>query len=345
MHEIQFSNWDPFHTFPQALREKRKILLLITIVCSAVILPLKAKDFALGHYWHVASGCLFVLVLCIDTLSVYRNARLLIHENIAVLLLTIDQLQAIYYFGTSVVFWLSPIIIAILFVLPIRTANVFTALLIGGASYFTFSDAEPAAAYRAVMSLFLTWVLAAAILTTVRRLSTTLRKQSIKDPRSSAYNKRMLDFLLHDCLLQKQRNRRNASILHISIDNWDNWQQQLGAVGSDELFRTSSILLQQHSRALDILCRLPNNEFIVLCRDSERTTAEGLATRLCQRLRQTQATQYKDFSLSIGIAELHAAVSVEQWLERASESLETARKAGGNQVDTQSPGSILAHTH
>jgi diguanylate cyclase (GGDEF)-like protein len=341
MLEIQFSNWDPFHSFPQALRDKKKVLLLIAIVCTAIILPLKAKDFSLGHYWHVATGTLFVLALWINTFSVYRNARLLIHENIAVLLLTLDQLQAVYYFGTSVIFWLSPIIVAIIFILPIRSANIFTALLIGGASYLTFTGSEAAVAYRAVMSLVLTWLLAGAILTTMRRMSEALRQQSIKDPRSKAYNKRMLDFLLLDCLLQKQRNRRNATILHISIDHWQNWQDKLGPVGADELFENFSELLMKHCRGLDILCRLPNDEFLLLCRDCERDAAEELAKRLCSRIRTTHFEHSTQVTASIGIAALNAAVSTEQWLMQARLSLEKVREAGGDHADI-TPANNLA---
>jgi len=131
------------------------------------------------------------------------------------------------------------------------------------------------------------------------------------------------------------RNSRGFSVLLMDIDLFkfvnDNHGHQVG----DETIVMVARTLQEHSRKVDTLARWGGEEYLVLLPETDTVEAVKTANRIRQTIASTAIkTQGGSINttISVGVATIHGAESVDRLLQRADEALYRAKALGRNKV-------------
>lgn len=140
------------------------------------------------------------------------------------------------------------------------------------------------------------------------------------------------------------RNGRGFSILLMDIDLFKHINDTYGHQVGDEIIMLVAKTLARQSRKVDTTARWGGEEFLVLL--PETSIEEAMAT--AERIRQAVAAQSAEVdrqqvstSISIGVAHIHGAESIDRLLQRADEALYQAKAEGRNRTCREAPANTL----
>jgi diguanylate cyclase (GGDEF)-like protein len=158
---------------------------------------------------------------------------------------------------------------------------------------------------------------------------------ALRDPLTSAFNRRYLDERLVGELAFAKRHGSPLSLLMLDLDHFKSVNDTHGHPAGDQVLQRFCHLVQSRVRSEDVVARYGGEEFAVLCRNTD----EGRAAILAERLRS--AVQKESFDIdgkrlavtvSIGIAGIleNEVDTPEKLVEAADAALYRAKNAGRN---------------
>ncbi|MEH6575687.1 MAG: GGDEF domain-containing protein [Amphritea sp.] len=321
---------DAFGIYPA---HKKRLLYVITLFCSLTFIPLVIKNVVQGQFFLSAVMTAFLVALYIDVFAVAKNQHLRIHPNIVISLLVITLITTVQVFGLIGVFWSYPVIIVLLFILPLRLANFFNCIIILALTLLAVQNISLDIAVRLCVSLILTAAITTIILLQIEKLQNRLREQSIKDPLTGAFNRRQLNIYLQDSLAQKERYDVNAYVLMIDADNFKKINDQHGHDVGDVVLKRIVSIVAANTRDTDLLFRVGGEEFVLLIRDTSIDHATRIAQALCKQISEQKIIESQMVSVSVGISGVAKGVSVDSWLKFADQALYRAKKLGRNRIE------------
>ncbi len=163
-----------------------------------------------------------------------------------------------------------------------------------------------------------------------------IARESLIDPLTGAFNRRMLE-TTGDKLLSKSRRKASPlAIACVDIDFFKSVNDTYGHDAGDVVLMKFCDFLQQQLRNEDYLFRLGGEEFAILLPD----TGSSAALRMCERLRASLSSTAFEYSgqqipvsASIGVTEcLSSDDTVNDVLKRADRGLYAAKAAGRDRV-------------
>jgi diguanylate cyclase (GGDEF)-like protein/PAS domain S-box-containing protein len=169
------------------------------------------------------------------------------------------------------------------------------------------------------------------------RLREVLREQAIRDPLTGLYNRRFLDELLPRELRRAIRRKAPLSLAIADLDHFKRFNDTYGHQTGDLLLRQVGALLQTTLRAVDVVCRLGGEEFVIVLPDSP---ADAIVARLEELRTRARALRVEvgsgsvpGVSLSIGVAQApdHGSTE-EELLHAADHALYAAKRRGRDRV-------------
>ena len=139
-----------------------------------------------------------------------------------------------------------------------------------------------------------------------------------------------------------RRTGQPLSCILADIDHFASINDSFGRTFGDDVIRETGAALSNSTRLEDVVCRFGPDEFIFLCPNTHGRDAKTLATR-CQRL-VTEMNLYCQKSrvhitCSFGIAEHEGQRT--SLIDLAEKALQSAQRAGGNQVALSGAAPIL----
>lgn len=159
------------------------------------------------------------------------------------------------------------------------------------------------------------------------------------DALTNLSNRRGFDLLAGQALHEALRDQSTLMALLIDLDNFKQLNDTHGHLAGDQVLRGFARSLQNSLRQSDIICRWGGEEFILLLKDTDHSTARQLA----EKIRQQSEEQVFPFNgvnlkatISIGITELHADDNLESLIGRADRALYRAKQSGRNRVCEES---------
>jgi len=164
-----------------------------------------------------------------------------------------------------------------------------------------------------------------------------LQEQSLRDPLTGLYNRRMLDDALPRELRRSARSQQPVALLLFDLDHFKQLNDEFGHDAGDAVLRRTAELLQERFRSEDICCRFGGEEFAVVLPG----TGVGEAGQRAEELRRAmaaeplvhQGTALGSVTLSLGIAVApDDAQDAERLIQSADEALYAAKDAGRNRV-------------
>jgi two-component system cell cycle response regulator len=132
-----------------------------------------------------------------------------------------------------------------------------------------------------------------------------LYESSVRDLTSGAFNRAHFDECIEAELAHRARNATPLALLLLDVDSFKQVNDAHGHVIGDLVLRVLASNIQRMLRPADLLFRYGGDEFVVLCRDTNRRNALILADRIrasVERLPLTVGSNELSISVSIGVA-------------------------------------------
>jgi diguanylate cyclase (GGDEF)-like protein len=170
------------------------------------------------------------------------------------------------------------------------------------------------------------------------RLRERLQHQSIRDPLTSAFNRRYLEASLDRELSRASRNGHPVSLLMLDVDHFKQFNDRFGHDAGDTVLRELAGALHRSVRQEDIVCRYGGEEFAVLLPDTPLDAARERAEAICAAIR-TIAIDHRGqrigpVTASIGIASYPTHADHPRELVRtADRALYRAKELGRDRVE------------
>lgn len=136
-----------------------------------------------------------------------------------------------------------------------------------------------------------------------------------------------------------RRHGRALSLLLLDVDGFSALNAKLGDAGGSAILQMLCARLRPHLRRQDVVARVGDDEFAVLLPETGPEEMLAMAEKL-RSLASADPFLVEDdevrVTVSAGVAALEGAEADEQLAIRAREGVENARRAGGDQVGTDS---------
>jgi diguanylate cyclase (GGDEF)-like protein len=123
---------------------------------------------------------------------------------------------------------------------------------------------------------------------------------------------------------------KSLSLLVIDVDKFKEINDGLGHTQGDKILIEVSHLLAASLREPDRLARWGGDEFIMVMPRVQPDEALQVANRLCESVFRHPFPGGWLVTLSIGVAELRAHESLEEWFDRADAALYAVKNSGRN---------------
>lgn len=164
------------------------------------------------------------------------------------------------------------------------------------------------------------------------------------DHLTKAHNRRSFDETI-----KKQRNlfeisKKPVSLLMLDIDHFkkinDNYGHDIGDFVLQECVKA---LKEVFHKSLDFVARIGGEEFAILLPETSIGPAKTRAEEALKKIRESAFVQNNHtvrFTISMGLAQLQANETVEQWMKRADAALYESKNNGRNKLTVSGLNSV-----
>ncbi|MBL4633945.1 MAG: sensor domain-containing diguanylate cyclase [Kofleriaceae bacterium] len=162
-----------------------------------------------------------------------------------------------------------------------------------------------------------------------------LRRISVTDKLTGAFNREFLDSQLPASLADCKTRREPLSLIMFDVDHFKKVNDTYGHGVGDQVLRTLAHRLRESSRDRDMLVRYGGEEFLLLLPGANLETAIEIANRMRIQLQDNPicaGERALEIRVSAGVAEHNDAETPEAFFGRVDEALYTAKRTGRNRV-------------
>lgn len=164
-----------------------------------------------------------------------------------------------------------------------------------------------------------------------------LKEQANRDYLTGLYNRRYFNDIAQELIYISKRENKAISVVMIDIDKFKNINDSYGHASGDEIIKSLSKILIEHTRKSDIVSRFGGEEFALLLPFTDKNGAAKIARKIRKIVEEKVVTVTNDkelhFTVSLGVDTLqHSDKNIEEVLHRADEALYKAKESGRNRV-------------
>ena len=171
-----------------------------------------------------------------------------------------------------------------------------------------------------------------------KKLYKIIEKQASTDSLTGLYNRRYFVEITKHLLDSLRREKRDASVLMIDIDNFKSINDTYGHSTGDKVICMVCNILKNDTRESDVSARWGGEEFLVLLPETDIKGAFTLAQKIRKNIEKEvlkiQKIKSVQVTISAGISLVDSATetSLELAIDRADKALYKAKESGRNQV-------------
>ena len=165
-----------------------------------------------------------------------------------------------------------------------------------------------------------------------------LRRQTIIDPLTGAYNRRFLDEVIPREFYQAQRTGAPLSVAMLDIDRFKKVNDDHGHAAGDQVLKAVAVELLGSLRRSDLVFRYGGEEFAVILPDTPLGGAVSKLERICDQIRAmaipcSDSEAELKVTLSVGVAAIaDYARSAAELMGAADDALYRAKQSGRDRV-------------
>ena len=333
MHNLNPFSTDELSKGIAVLKDKRKTLYLLSLICNIMVTPLAIKNLIIGHYILGFFLLAFTSTVAINTFSLWAFEKYPFNRHILISLLIVSLLLTIADIGISGVFWIFPATVSFLFVLPTKEAIAYNSILCIGSAITCIYTMELSVALRAIVTLSCTCIISYLILSSLKALQKQIKEEASKDPLTGLLNRRQLDYYIQNSIAQFQRHATKTALLMIDIDHFKKVNDQYGHEAGDKVLIQCSTVLKQNVRETDFVFRLGGEEFLILARLDNDDAANTLAEKIRDCVSKETIIENHPITVSVGVCMINHKIDNDSWLKHTDKALYRAKNTGRNRVE------------
>ena len=309
-----------------------KVYMSLSLLASITILPFAILrwvngDITLAIVDGIISTTLFSLFL-----YVYLTRRIDSVKRYIAIFIAIAALTTIAIKGQSQILWIPPSIIAIHYVMPIKSAGIINIILLSIMLIIVFPQTDFIEYTTIILATGLTAILSFAMFRSYHQKQNELSQLATIDPLTHTGNRRSLETKLSDVIVTISREHYSTCLMILDLDGFKEINDEYGHAVGDEILIAVCTLVKEHTRVIDSLYRYGGDEFIITPLSMDLDTAKQLAEKLRSIIASHKFVFDIKLTLSIGVSEYEHADTPESWINRADIALYKAKNGGRNKV-------------
>jgi diguanylate cyclase (GGDEF)-like protein/PAS domain S-box-containing protein len=170
------------------------------------------------------------------------------------------------------------------------------------------------------------------------RLQEQLAHLALHDQLTGLPNRALLREEVDRSLASAARAGLPLTLMYLDLDGFKPVNDKLGHTQGDDVLREVARRLSADVREGDLVGRLGGDEFVVVCQETGRTQAEGIAERVREALQQPypELPPTLAVSASVGVVVFHptpqSEIDADDLLALADDEMYAAKNAGRNRV-------------
>ncbi|MFT3663610.1 GGDEF domain-containing protein [Piscinibacter sp.] len=171
-----------------------------------------------------------------------------------------------------------------------------------------------------------------------RSLVEAARREANQDALTQLHNRRYFDARLAREVETAHKRGRALSLALIDLDHFHDVNATYGYPSGDQVLRRFAEIARHGVRLTDWLARYGGEEFCLVMPDTDRATAERVAERVRAQVAAAEILSVDQrrvaLTASVGVAQLGAGDDPLTLVQRASEAVLSAKRAGRNRLGT-----------
>ena len=175
-----------------------------------------------------------------------------------------------------------------------------------------------------------------------------VRNESLTDPLTQLSNRKFFDNAIAVAIEESRARVEPLSLLLIDIDHFKNFNDSFGHLTGDQVLRLVAISLKQNVKGQDTTARYGGEEFAVILPNTVLRSAITLADHIRRAvmtkelMKRSTGEHLGRVTISIGVASLHPADTMQALIERADACLYAAKRHGRNRVMSESDPEVAS---
>ena len=325
---------------PEDVQHERRLilyrLLLPVMLCATTMVLIEGLIVALSlTILNVFAG-LTSLLLAVTAYRMFRHNKMVMPPVMALLITLITVVWSVKLGSIYQELWIFLLMIALTALLPLA-AGLVAGVLTLVALVWAHGWQGFGGGFALDAAIFSTWLLSLAMMQLQTRQTDQLADLALTDPLTGAYNRRYLLPQTRRHLADYHRYARLSSLLLLDIDYFKRINDEMGHVEGDRVLKALVTLIDGRIRGADMLFRLGGEEFVVLLSEVGAQTARKIADDLRSKIAAQEVIQDRRVTVSIGICDVTAVDSAEDWLLRVDRAMYEAKRKGRDQVYIEEP--------
>ena len=161
-----------------------------------------------------------------------------------------------------------------------------------------------------------------------------LYEQASRDTLTGLSNRRVFEERIGPVMAQARRHGHPVTMACMDLDKFKLINDSFGHPVGDLVLQKVSATMEQMVRSCDVLARMGGDEFMLIMPDTNLESAEILANRLCDAIKELELPNLGSGSIgvSIGLTEWQQELDKAQWIQKADEALYKAKSNGRSRV-------------
>jgi len=201
------------------------------------------------------------------------------------------------------------------------------------------SNVQYALYFNLAVCACVTLLVLALLYISFNRYNKALEEMAATDSLTGLANRHALKLLLDQAMRDAGRHASPLTAILIDIDHFKALNDNQGHLAGDRVLRNLGQMLKSSLRTSDIACRWGGEEFLVVLKNTDLTSALPIAETLRQRVADMPAADAESVRISMGVVAWQVGETIEALLERADVQLYRAKQEGRDRVcsDAASP--------
>ncbi|MBN2508805.1 MAG: diguanylate cyclase [Spirochaetales bacterium] len=166
--------------------------------------------------------------------------------------------------------------------------------------------------------------------TEIDRARQTAETLARRDALTGLMNRRAVVPVITYEMKRKARANSRVSLMMLDIDHFKDVNDTYGHDAGDEVLVAVATVLESSCRNTDFPSRWGGEEFLILTPDTGGENALVVAEKIRLAVMGLEFTSASPVTVSLGVAELRAGETFDQWFQRADTCLYTAKLEGRN---------------
>ncbi len=306
--------------------------LMLSITGAVAVAPFALIRLAGGEWVMGAIDVFIVAALLGNAWVVYKYRAVREASIFMALLCLVGVITTIYAKGAGQVLWAYPAMMAVFYLLKPREAIAVAAVCIAVLIPVLVGALPTKQLAMVFVTLWVTLAFAYAFAVLSAGQKRQLESLSRIDPLTGAGNRRALAEHMRIIISRSKAEATPMSLVMLDLDHFKRINDEYGHAAGDELLTEVTNIIAANIRTTDRVYRIGGEEFVVMAESSGLDLACRLGETLRRRIAAMKDVPGGGVTVSLGVAELGANESGDDWFRRADNALYEAKRSGRNQL-------------